>query len=890
MSNLVKILFVVFFVFIAFLIEEYVSLYNDIKWEKKESLTRQVQLFSNEIENKLEEFTELLDYSFSNEKVNNLFINYNNFLEDESAIFIRRFYFKHQILISRIKICNSSKTIIIEKDVNNYFSFNKTEMANDIDYTTFGIIGNDSEFSYKKIITNKFGDKSGIVEVELNLEKFILNDFNSFYIGPDAWFWLVDKNNNVTDVYYTKGSFNYQKNEFQNSNLISKDVTDGLSGFIEHNLVNSDGDNIVIYSAYSPLAITNNNYGVVFTISAESLFSSLNSHSFTISILFAMALIIIVVLFGRHIKSIRKMTDKLSKSEDKFRSIFESFVDVYFRTDLEGVIQIVSPSADELTGWNSEELIGQNVNQIYENENARTHFLNELKNKKFVNDYELNLYKKNREVTPVSVTAHLIFDKNKNIVGIEGTLRNIAERKKTELELRKAKEEAEIANNAKSEFIANISHELKTPLNAIIGFSQIYKDETSINASLRNIFVTIEDSGLILLNLINNLIDVTQISSGKLKIIKKEFNITEVIDEISETIKNSVLEKNIEFKLNIKNEVPEFIIGDEKRLKQILMNLLKNAVKYTKEGSITFELEYANGEFHFAVIDTGIGINSERINKIFNPFFQSTNFKKQDEGIGLGLSISKAIAEQMGGEILLESSPGKGSKFSFNVKLDISCRKNIAENENPYQDKNSAERKTILIADDQKENRFLLKEILKRLGFDVISAKDGIEAFEKTKTNKVDLIIMDHLMPECDGIESTKMIKKIFPELPIILFTGNDIEDKLDIKFDDYMLKPVNSKKVYSSISKLLNLNPNKNSSTLDVKNTVDFVYPPKIDLLALLSSVKTRNITEFNVKLNILEAENPECKLFIDKLKELQNSFKLGLLEDTINSVLEQK
>ena len=399
-------------------------------------------------------------------------------------------------------------------------------------------------------------------------------------------------------------------------------------------------------------------------------------------------------------------------------------------------------------------------------------------------------------------------DENNEIIGMVATSLDITILKRVESELKVAKEKAELANQAKSQFLATISHELRTPLNGILGMSDLLLNREIPN-DVSEFVNDIKQSGKHLLALVNDILDFAKLESGNLVLLNRPFNLYSLINESISNLDLQANEKGILLTANYAHSAPQLLIGDPLRLRQILINLIGNAIKFTNQGAIEVEVKCEKqntnqATFYFSVKDTGIGIKQDLLDKVFERFTQlDADYGRRYEGTGLGLSICKALVSAMGGTIGVESKIDEGSLFWFRIPLTL--QPNITEHMDTMQIKEepehytlSADKKSsVLLVEDNEMNQKIMSLMLEDLGYDITTANSGKSTEALLKNNTYEFVLMDISLPDTDGLTLTRQIRKQYSrsDLPIIAVTAHAFEEDkkrfLEAGMNDVLTKPI---------------------------------------------------------------------------------------------------
>ncbi|MCP4702069.1 MAG: response regulator [Gammaproteobacteria bacterium] len=483
-----------------------------------------------------------------------------------------------------------------------------------------------------------------------------------------------------------------------------------------------------------------------------------------------------------------------------------------------------------------------------------------------------------------------------------------AEVTKRGAELAEARDHALAANHAKSAFLANMSHELRTPLNGILGYTQILGRDQSLGKKQQEGVAIIRRSGEYLLTLINDILDLSKVETGKVELHPVDFDFGEFIQETVEAFQIRAQQKGIAFHYSALSQLPAGVRADDKRLRQIFMNLLGNAVKFTDTGGVALKIGYDDGKVLFQVEDTGIGIAAEDLKNIFLPFRQSSNILQKAEGTGLGLSIAKKLLELMGGELHIESTQGKGSTFRAVLALpELQNFKGVDKVKKPLvtgykilSASSDGKPYKILVVDDKDVNRSMLLNLLGSLGFEMQEAQDGREGVEKARVWRPDIIFMDLVMPVMDGFEATRKIKKI-PELAasseqnrretvVIAVSasvfGEHQQESLSAGCKDFIIKPVHFEKLLACLKRHLPLawiyaqtapeeGGHEHETDAEQQQTaMPLVNPSEEQAAVLFDLAMEGNMNEIHAYAEQLEQADPRLRSFVAKVHELAKEF----------------
>ena len=594
---------------------------------------------------------------------------------------------------------------------------------------------------------------------------------------------------------------------------------------------------------------------------------------------------------SRDITEQRRIVAELRISEERHRLLAEYAGDSIWTAGLDGKFHYVSPSSEKIRGYTPEESQGQTPADVLTPESqvlvldflerSRARVAAGQPMEKFQKELEQRC--KDGSTVWTEVTAGPLYASDGSFIEIVGVTRNISERRRYQRELEVARDAAETANKAKSRFLANMSHEIRTPMNSIMGMAQLLQ-QTALDEEQHEYMEAIRLSSHNLLSLINDILDLSRIESGRIELEQAPFTLRSCVRDVVTSQQALVNDKGLEMFVDIPEDIPDALVGDQLRLKQVLLNLLNNAIKFTPAGSIKLTVSKTDGTpegalLTFAVTDTGIGIGEAALEDIFKPFVQadSTTTRKFG-GTGLGLTISSRLAGLMGGQLRAESREGEGSTFS--VELPFALANEPALSLPPATARNARWQGPplkILLVDDQETNRLLTRSILERSGHTVDEANDGREALDRWRTDRYDLILMDIQMPVMNGLEAVARIrgeeKGRDVHVAIVALTAHafaeERENILASGFDGYVSKPIDMGLFFQAMADCL---PRQGQTTLPE------VAPPPVT--ASPAEAASGELPPGETATTMTATEGQQLATLLDDIATLLGNRNLGVID----------
>ena len=529
---------------------------------------------------------------------------------------------------------------------------------------------------------------------------------------------------------------------------------------------------------------------------------------------------LLVSIAIRDITERKKAERTLRQSEEKFRRLVEGFSRdyIFYSRRREGEITYISPSIHNILGYAPTNFLNRSALMFTDpNKNPHVTKMNEaLLRGETPPSYEVEVLDAGGISRFLELVEFPVFSEDGFVIGMEGIAKDVTLDKKAEDEMRHAREAAEAANRAKSEFLSNMSHELRTPLNGVLGYVQILQRDPSVSSGQRECLDSIENCGQHLLTLINDVLDLSKIESGNLEIEKAPCDLRKLLKGAMDIVRQRAISKGLTIQSEISDQVPELALTDKTKLRQVLVNLLGNAVKFTKQGQVSLRAHVSlNQRLDIDVEDTGIGMDEGQLEEIFDPFKQVEGGKAAG-GTGLGLAISRRLAQALQGSLRVKSQKGKGSCFTLSIPLFIAKPKSGASSESRTNTEAHEWKLTgskpisALVVDDRPTNRDILVRLLSNSGFQVAEAHGGQEAINLQKENEYPLILMDIRMPGKNGIETTQEMSTLgLLNNSVVIAISASVSPEAKSRFlregfQDFIGKPFRASEVFSAIERHL--------------------------------------------------------------------------------------
>ena len=594
----------------------------------------------------------------------------------------------------------------------------------------------------------------------------------------------------------------------------------------------------------------------------------------------------------------KRAEEALREREARIQRLVESNIIGISFSDMHGGVLDANEAFLQIIGYTRQDLLSGKIRTLTAPEYLTANMLNvkEIMQTKAIAPFESEFIRKDGSRVPVLVGVALLEGESPQAISF---VLDLSERKQAEAE-REARRAADAANRAKSEFLANMSHELRTPLNGILGYAQILqRDKTLGERHIAGLNV-IQQSGEHLLTLINDILDLAKIEAGKLTLSAGTIPLTQFLRVISDMVSVKAEQKGLDFILDIAPEVPVGIQADEKRLRQVLLNLLSNAVKFTNRGQVKLQVCLTpSARLRFEVQDSGIGISQDQLESIFQPFEQVGDAQRRLGGTGLGLAISRQLVRLMSSEIEVESRVGQGSTFWFELEAPVVRAESTSMPAESIVTGYEGPRKAVLVVDDVVENRTLAVDMLHPLGFVMAEAVNGREGLEKAQALQPDLILMDLVMPEMNGLEAMRQLRQLpgFKEVPIIAVsasaTGDNEAQSLTAGANAFLSKPIDLGQLLTQIGSLLKLSwtyelPQQETAP-EQATAGPLVEPPAQDMEVLYRLARLGNMREIAQWATQLAERDERYRPFTNQLCQLANSYQSKAILNFVKRCLER-
>ncbi|GAB5562479.1 MAG: PAS domain-containing hybrid sensor histidine kinase/response regulator [Synoicihabitans sp.] len=605
-----------------------------------------------------------------------------------------------------------------------------------------------------------------------------------------------------------------------------------------------------------------------------------------------------------------EVEEELASVERRYRNLFENAAEGLYLSSPEGKFLEVNPALARMLGYPDTRTCINSINtidsQVYVDPSRRTAFFEKINKSDLVTDFESEIRRRDGSTFWVSESVRAVRDESGQLLHLEGVAVDITARREAALALAEARDAADEANRAKSQFLASMSHELRTPLNGILGFTQVLRRKARLPPDHRHGLDVIHESAEHLLGLINDVLDLSKVEAGRLEVQLSSVELPNLLSGVAELLGPQAREKGLGFDSLISSALPKRVTTDSARLRQVLLNLAANAVKFTESGTVTMEATCPPGQkpatgksrIRFGVRDTGKGIAPADFDRLFRPFEQIGNGHDSEEGTGLGLTISHRLVGALGGQLMVESAPGEGSFFWFELELPIAN-----ETTTPFEPSTSivgyeGPERRVLVVDDVAANADVLVSLLEPVGFRVTTARSGEEALERVAERQPDLVLMDLRMPGMGGLAAIKKIRAndVAKLTRVIAVSASaydfDREQALAEGCDDFLPKPVRAENLFNTLASVLNLQWRTGAPHRDTPPPfeVSSAQPPTEVVEELYQFALTGDIAGLQSRAESLQQSDPAHARFAAHIIGLTQGFKLKAIRRLLEPLRETK
>jgi PAS domain S-box-containing protein len=586
----------------------------------------------------------------------------------------------------------------------------------------------------------------------------------------------------------------------------------------------------------------------------------------------------------------RASTRSLEDREQRLRALVATAVDGVMIIDASGTVQEYNPACEKLFGYRADEVVGRNVKMLMPSPYREEHdeYLLRYRTtgvKRIIGiGREVEGRRKDGTTFPMELSVGEARPGGRQV--FVGIIRNVTARKLAEQSLRVAKEQAESASHAKSQFLANMSHEIRTPMNAVLGYTQLIETDPELPDKYRRPLKAIHSAGEHLISLIDDILDLSKIEAGAMELDARDFDLGDLIEDISGMFSIRCEQKGLKWRADVHTE-ERAVRADDRKLRQILINLLGNSVKFTDRGEVGLEVEQHGRRYTFSIEDTGPGISVEAQQRIFEPFQQAEEGALKG-GTGLGLAITRRHIELMGGSLQLESSPGEGSCFRFVLELPPAegSLPSGGEQAERFWHLAGPHRVRALVVDDVADNREVLSGLLARAGVEVQMANNGAEALQRVAEQAPDIVFMDVRMPVMDGLAAVRQLRQRWPAdgIVCVAITASGLLRQrsyyLDAGFDDFIGKPFVFDKVYECMARHLPVRFEcEPAAEVAVASGPCTANPAAVQLSEglrkrLLDAARINALTEIEKLIGELKVSGPDMQGLADELECLLSRY----------------